>query len=74
VVADNGRGIPRERIAELCRPFVQIQDSLRRDVGGMGLGLAISRSLAEAMQGSLVIDSDLGKGTIVRVILPVAEI
>jgi signal transduction histidine kinase len=73
LVADNGRGIPRERIAELCRPFVQIQDSLRRDVGGLGLGLAISRSLAEVMGGSLVIDSDLGQGTIVRVILPVAK-
>jgi len=74
LVADNGRGIPRERIAELGRPFVQIQDSLRRDVGGVGLGLAISRSLAEAMTGGLAIDSDLGKGTTVRVTLPVAEL
>jgi len=72
LVADNGRGIPRERIADLCKPFVQIADPLRRDVGGIGLGLAISRSLAEVMGGKLEIDSDLGQGTRVRVILPVA--
>jgi signal transduction histidine kinase len=72
LITDNGRGIPRERIAELCRPFVQIADPLRRDVGGIGLGLAISRSLAEAMGGTLAIDSDIGKGTIVRVVLPAA--
>ncbi len=72
VVTDNGRGIPRERIADLCKPFVQIADPLRRDVGGIGLGLAISRSLAEAMGGTLTIDSDLGQGTTVRVVLPAA--
>jgi len=72
VVADNGRGIPRDRIPELCKPFVQIADPLRRDVGGIGLGLAISRALAEAMNGTLSIESELGKGTIVRVTLPAA--
>ncbi|HEV8391415.1 MAG TPA: ATP-binding protein [Dongiaceae bacterium] len=72
LVADNGRGIPRERIPDLCKPFVQIADPLRRDVGGIGLGLAISRSLAEALGGTLEIDSDLGKGTTVRVTLPAA--
>ena len=72
LVTDNGRGIPRERIPDLCKPFVQIANPLRRDVGGIGLGLAISRSLAEAMGGTLKIDSDIGKGTIVRVTLPAA--
>jgi signal transduction histidine kinase/integral membrane sensor domain MASE1 len=72
VVADNGRGIPRERIQDLCKPFVQIADPLRRDVGGIGLGLAISRSLTEAMRGTLDLESELGKGTTVRISLPAA--
>jgi signal transduction histidine kinase len=72
-VSDNGRGIPKDRISELCRPFVQISDAMRRDVGGMGLGLAISRSLAEAMGGRLEIESELGTGTVVRVTLPAAH-
>ena len=72
LVTDNGRGIPRERIPDLCKPFVQIANPLSRDVGGIGLGLAISRSLAQAMGGTLKIDSDIGKGTIVRVTLPAA--
>lgn len=72
-VSDNGRGIPKDRIPELCRPFVQISDAMRRDVGGMRLGLAISRSLAEAMGGWLEIESGLGTGTVVRVTLPAAH-
>lgn len=70
VVSDNGRGIPKERIPDLGRPFVQVSDSLRRDIGGLGLGLAIARSLTEAMDGRLEIESDLGIGTTVRVTLP----
>jgi signal transduction histidine kinase len=70
VVSDNGRGIASERIPELGRPFVQVGDSLRRETGGLGLGLAIARSLVQAMNGSLVIESELGAGTTVRVMLP----
>jgi PAS domain S-box-containing protein len=69
-VSDNGRGIPAEKIAELGQPFVQLGSALTRDQGGTGLGLAICRSLAKGMGGSITLESELGKGTTVRLLLP----
>jgi PAS domain S-box-containing protein len=71
-VRDNGRGIPADKLPHITKPFVQVSDSYVRDAGGVGLGLAICKSLAEAMFGCLVIESELGKGTTVRVVLPCA--
>jgi PAS domain S-box-containing protein len=62
-VRDNGRGIPADKLKDVQKPFVQISDSYARDVGGVGLGLAICKSLAQAMSGRLRIFSKLGKGT-----------
>ncbi|TDQ82433.1 PAS/PAC sensor hybrid histidine kinase [Dongia mobilis] len=72
-VSDTGRGIPRERLADVFRPFVQVSDSYTRDVGGVGLGLAICKSLAGAMSGRIEIESEVGRGTEVRVFLPRAD-
>lgn len=69
-VRDNGRGIPADRLTDVLQPFVQISDAHTRDTGGVGLGLAICKSLAEAMSGHISIDSELGRGTTVRVFLP----
>ena len=69
-VRDTGRGIPPDKLTEVMKPFVQVSDCYVRDAGGIGLGLAICKSLAEAMGGRIVIESQLGKGTIVRVFLP----
>lgn len=71
-VRDNGRGIPADRLTDVLQPFVQISDSYARDTGGVGLGLAICKSLAEAMSGEIAIESELGSGTTVRVFLPAA--
>jgi PAS domain S-box-containing protein len=71
-VRDTGRGIPADRLADVFKPFVQVSDSYARDVGGVGLGLAICKSLVEAMSGRIEIDSEMGRGTIIRVILPAA--
>jgi PAS domain S-box-containing protein len=68
-VRDNGRGIPADKLKDVQKPFVQISDSYARDVGGVGLGLAICKSLAQAMSGRLRIFSKLGKGTKVQVSL-----
>jgi PAS domain S-box-containing protein len=69
-VRDNGRGIPADKVKDVQKPFVQVSDSYARDVGGVGLGLAICKSLAHAMHGRLRISSRLGKGTKVQVYLP----
>jgi two-component system, cell cycle sensor histidine kinase PleC len=69
-IADNGCGIPKEALAKLGEPFTQVADASTRHHPGSGLGLAISRSLVELHGGRLRISSNLGKGTIVHVILP----
>lgn len=71
-VADTGRGIPPERLEDIFQPFVQVSDTYARDVGGVGLGLAICRSLVAAMSGRISIESKIGTGTTVRVLLPMA--
>jgi signal transduction histidine kinase len=67
-VSDTGCGIPRERIARLFEPF----HTTRPPGEGTGLGLSISRKIVEAHHGLLDLDSDVGRGTTVRIILPVA--
>ena len=66
-VADTGIGIPSEQIAALFQPFGQA-DVVARAHGGTGLGLALSRRLAEQLGGSLVlVSSEVGRGTTFRI-------
>lgn len=69
-VHDTGPGIPPEILPRLGQPFNQVGDAYRTETGGMGLGLAITRTLAEAMGGQLVIETGSGKGSMVAVDLP----
>ena len=61
-VRDTGRGISRENLATIFERFRQIDSSTTRNKGGLGLGLAIVRSLVEAHGGSVSADS-AGPGT-----------
>jgi two-component system cell cycle sensor histidine kinase PleC len=70
VISDTGIGIPPKDIEKLGRPFEQVENQFTKTKGGSGLGLAISRSLVELHSGTLSIDSELGKGTTVTVLLP----
>jgi signal transduction histidine kinase len=69
-VEDTGIGISREQQARLFQPFEQADNSTSRLYGGTGLGLVISKRIAEMMNGSITINSDLGAGAVftVRVI------
>lgn len=62
-VRDTGIGIPKELISGLGNPFYQVADYLTRKTGGLGLGLAIAKHVAEAHNGSLSIASVPGQGT-----------
>lgn len=57
-VADDGEGIPADRLENIFEPFVQIDDAIDRSRGGLGLGLAMVKSLVEAHGGTVVSASD----------------
>ncbi len=69
-VVDTGCGIPSDHLPRLAKPFEQVETELSRNHQGTGLGLALTKSLAEMHGGRLTIDSEVGKGTIVSIFLP----
>ncbi|MBB5770040.1 PAS domain S-box-containing protein [Brevundimonas vesicularis] len=69
-VEDTGPGIPTDRLDALFEGFSQADESISRNFGGSGLGLSISRSLARLMGGDLILNSTLGHGTTVTLVLP----
>jgi two-component system cell cycle sensor histidine kinase PleC len=69
-VVDTGCGIPADQLPRLARPFEQVETELARNHSGTGLGLALTKSLAEMHGGRLAIESEVGKGTIVSIFLP----
>ena len=71
-VKDTGMGIPKSMLGHVCLPFVQVGQGASREHGGVGLGLSISKRLAEAMHGHIDIRSTEGKGTTVQITLPLS--
>jgi len=72
-VTDTGIGIDPAHQKRVLEPFSQADASTTRRYGGTGLGLAICRQLAEAMGGSLSIQSSPGRGSTFRVVLPLGQ-
>jgi signal transduction histidine kinase/CheY-like chemotaxis protein len=71
-VKDTGIGIAKANQERIFEEFAQIDSSLQRKVKGTGLGLSLSRSLANALGGSLAVESDLGNGATFTLTLPIA--
>jgi signal transduction histidine kinase len=69
-VSDTGIGIPEDRTTQVFQPFFQVEGGTTRRYQGIGLGLAIARDLAHAMNGDVRLASKLGEGTTVSVVLP----
>ncbi len=70
-VADRGEGIPAEDIPRLTERFYRVDTSRSRGLGGTGLGLSIVKHIVERHRGRLTIESVVGKGTTIHVLLPI---
>lgn len=70
IIDDEGPGIPKDQIAHVIQPFSRLENSRSRDTGGIGLGLAISTSIAEAHGGSLLLANRPEGGLRAKLTLP----
>jgi two-component system sensor histidine kinase HydH len=66
-ISDTGRGIPPERLPTIFKPYSSSRS------GGTGLGLATARKIIEAHEGTILIHSELGKGTSFTIQLPLVD-
>ena len=69
-IADTGCGIPADQLERVFEPFHQVENELSRATNGTGLGLPLSRKLAERHGGTLVLESTVGRGTTAILSLP----
>ena len=69
-VQDNGIGIPEDKLQNIFEPFEQADDSNTRSFEGTGLGLTITKRFCEMLNGSVWIESKLGKGTAIHIKIP----
>ncbi len=69
-VSDNGIGIPPRDLSRVFDRFFQVEDHLTRKHGGMGLGLAVAKSMIELHGGRIWAESEVGKGSTFTFLLP----
>jgi|GEM_PF-778845 len=70
-VHDTGAGIPLDYQKTIFEPFYQVNNSITRENRGSGLGLAITKQLVELMGGSIHLESEIGKGSLFIIALPI---
>ncbi|MGV6815293.1 MAG: ATP-binding protein, partial [Phycisphaerales bacterium] len=71
-VRDTGEGMNPDGVKALFRPFEQLDNSMTRTHQGTGLGLTISKKLANMLGGDITVESELGKGSVFTLSLPCA--
>lgn len=71
-VSDTGCGIPETDIPRLTQRFYRVDKARSRELGGTGLGLAIVKHIVQAHGGFLHIESQLNRGTTIRLFLPIS--
>ncbi|NBN78558.1 HAMP domain-containing protein [Microvirga tunisiensis] len=70
VIDDDGPGIPPDRLQDVFEPFVRLETSRSTETGGIGLGLAITRSIIHAHGGTITLENRPGGGLRATVLLP----
>ncbi len=69
-VKDNGIGIPKNKVDVIFERFGQVESSLSRQAEGTGIGLSLVKRFVEALGGSVMVKSNLGKGATFKILLP----
>ncbi|MEQ6357552.1 ATP-binding protein [Lysinibacillus sp. M3] len=72
-IKDYGIGIPKEDLSHVTERFYRVNKARSRADGGSGLGLSIVEQLLKQLQGKIEIESEVEKGTIVKITLPLME-
>lgn len=73
IVKDTGVGIPASQQVNIFERFRQADNSLTRKYGGTGLGLTIVKHLVDLMDGRIELESEEGKGSMFRILLPIVQ-
>lgn len=69
-VSDTGDGVPPEKLAAIFERFSQGDDSSTREIGGVGVGLALCQGLVSRMGGAMTASSTPGKGSVFSIVIP----
>lgn len=73
LIRDNGQGIPEDEIQKITEPFYMVDKSRARKEGGAGMGMALCQIIIQRHEGIWEIQSEVGKGTEIRVFFPDRE-
>lgn len=73
-VSDTGEGIPEEHLSQLFERFYRVDPSRSQQTGGMGIGLAITKSIVEAHGGTITAESVIGKGSKFTICIPLQSV
>jgi signal transduction histidine kinase len=72
-IADKGIGIPQEELSHIFEPFYRIDKSRAKDTGGYGLGLSLCKTIMEAHEGKIEVQSRPEEGTTVILFFPLSK-
>ncbi len=72
-VSDTGIGIPAMHLSRIFERYFQVGDAISKGEPGTGIGLAFTKELVELMDGNIEVESEVGVGSVFRVLLPLAK-